>query len=52
MMLLADMGSKATVVFGILLGLAGLVPTFVVYGRFWLKLLCSGLLHQLFPFFR
>ena len=39
--LLSEMKPNLIKVFGIILGLAGMVPTFVVYRRFWLKLFCA-----------
>ena len=33
--------SGGTIAVGIILGILGLIPTFVVYKRFWLKLLCA-----------
>ena len=41
--LLTKMDSaNAVKAFGIILGILGIVPTFAVYQRFWLKLFCSG----------
>ena len=39
--LLSEMKPNLIKVFGTILGLAGMVPTFVVYRRFWLKLFCA-----------
>lgn len=50
--LLTKIGPNATVVCGIFLGLLGLVPTFVIYKHFWLKLFWAevgmGLLNTAF----
>ena len=43
MLLVSKMGAKAILVFGIILGLAGMIPTFLVYRRFWLKLFCADI---------
>jgi len=43
MWLLSKMGPKVITAFGIILGLAGMAPTFLVYRRFWLKLLCADI---------
>lgn len=40
MTLVSGLGTKAIQIIGVLLGLAGMAPTFLVYRRFWLKLLC------------
>ena len=42
MMLLGEMGSNSLKIFGTILGLVGILPTFLVYRRFWLKLMCTG----------
>ena len=43
MLVLGGMGSTAMTIFGLMLGAAGLLPTFLVYRRFWLKLFFSGI---------
>ena len=44
MLLLGGLESTtAMTIFGLMLGMAGMVPTFLVYRRFWLKLFCSGI---------
>ncbi len=40
-MIFATTGNAGTVVVGVILGILGLLPTFIVYKHFWLKLLCA-----------
>lgn len=41
MMIFSDISSGGAVAIGTILGIVGLVPTIIVYKRFWLKLLCA-----------
>lgn len=41
--ILSVFGYKAIKAVGFLLGLAGMVPTFLLYRRFWLKLFCADI---------
>lgn len=41
MMILSFTGNNGTIAIGVILGLLGLLPTFIVYKRFWFKLLCA-----------
>ncbi|HPU41360.1 MAG TPA: hypothetical protein PKY26_03005 [Acetivibrio clariflavus] len=36
-----SIGNIGTIIIGIILGILGLLPTFIVYKHFWLKLFCS-----------
>ena len=40
-MIFSSTSNGGTIAIGVILGIVGLVPTFIVYKRFWLKLLCA-----------
>lgn len=40
-MIFLSSSNGGTIAIGVILGLLGMLPTFIVYKRFWLKLLCS-----------
>lgn len=37
----SDTGNGGTIAIGVILGILGMIPTFIVYKHFWLKLLCA-----------
>ncbi len=43
MAIFSGMKSETVIVFGIIAGLLGMIPTFRVYRRFWLKLFCANI---------